>query len=102
MEDSHRGFEHSSEHSSERAFELLRAGDADSLRQILEQDPAASEARDSAGVSLLMHSIYRGRRDLADLIVSPKKALAIFEPTPPGPPDHLKESLRHASFFNPY
>jgi uncharacterized protein len=79
---------------SQRGFELLRAGDADGLRRLLEQDPAAAEARDSNGTSLLMHSIYRGRRDLADLIASKKQALDIFEATALGRLDRLKECLR--------
>jgi ankyrin repeat protein len=78
---------------SRRGFELLQAGDADGLRQFLEQDPAASEARDAAGVSLLMHSIYRGRRDLAELIANKKKALDIFEATSLGRLDQLTECL---------
>jgi ankyrin repeat protein len=83
--------------SSRRCFELLQAGDANGLRQILEQDPAASEARDATGVSLLMHSIYRGRRDLAELIASKKKALDIFEATALGRLDRVKECLRDTS-----
>jgi ankyrin repeat protein len=83
-----------SQHGFERAFELLQAGDADGLRRLLEQDPAFSEARDSTGVSLLMHSLYRGRRDLAELIASKKKALDIFEATALGRLDRLKQSLR--------
>src|SRR5258708_10060 len=86
MEDSRHGFE--------RAFELLQAGDADGLRRLLEQDPALSEARDSAGVSLLMPSLYRGRRDLAELIATKKKALDIFEATALGRLDRLKQCLR--------
>src|SRR6202521_4220554 len=86
MEDSRRGFE--------RAFELLQAGDADALRRILQQDPAHSEARDSTGISLLMHSLYRGRRDLAELIATKKKALDIFEAAALGRPDRLKQCLR--------
>ena len=86
MEDSRHGFD--------RAFELLQAGDADGLRRILQQDPAFSEARDSTGVSLLMHSLYRGRRDLAELIASKKKALDIFEAAALGRLDRLKECLR--------
>jgi uncharacterized protein len=89
MEDSQRGFE--------RCFELLQAGDADGLRRILEQDPAAAEARDATGVSLLMHSIYRGRRDLAELIASKKRALDIFEAASLGRLDRLKECIRDAS-----
>jgi len=96
MEDHRRG----SEHSFERCFELLQVGDADGLRQFLEQDPASSEARDATGVSLLMHSIYRGRRDLAELIASKKKALDIFEAAALGRLDRLQECLRDASAIN--
>jgi uncharacterized protein len=86
MENSRRGFE--------RCFELLQAGDTDGLRRILEQDPAASEARDATGVSLLMHSLYRGRRDLAELIAIKKKALDIFEATALGRLDRLQQCIR--------
>src|SRR6266851_4756117 len=86
MEDSRRGFK--------TCFELLQAGDADGLRRLLEQDPAASEARDSTGVSLLMHSLYRGRRDLAELIATKKKALDVFEAAALGRLDRLKQCLR--------
>ena len=84
----------------QRAFELLQAGDADGLRRLLEQDPASSDARDATGVSLLMHSLYRGRRDLAELIASKKKALDIFEATSLGRLDRLKEHLRDAAAIN--
>ncbi len=81
----------------QRVFELLQAGDADGLRRILEQDPAASEARDATGVSLLMHSIYRGRRDLAELIAGKKQALDIFEAAALGRLDRLKQCMRDAA-----
>src|SRR6267378_1905459 len=79
---------------SQLAFELLQSGDADGLRRLLEKDPAFSEARDPAGVSLLMHSVYRGRRDLAELVAGKKKALDIFEATALGRLDRLKQCLR--------
>jgi ankyrin repeat protein len=85
---------------SQRAFELLRAADADGLRQILDQTPAASDARDATGVSLLMHSLYRGRRDLAELIASNKKSLDIFEAAALGRLDRVKQCLRDASAIN--
>jgi uncharacterized protein len=85
---------------SQRAFELLRAADADGLRQILDQTPAASDARDATGVSLLMHSLYRGRRDLAELIASNKKSLDIFEAAALGRLDRVKQCLRDASTIN--
>lgn len=88
MENSRRSFE--------TCFELLQAGDADGLRRILEQDPAHAAARDSSGVSLLMHSLYRGRRDLAELIASRKEALDIFEAAALGRLDRLKQCLPDA------
>lgn len=82
---------------SQRGFELLQAGDADGLRQILEQDSAISEARDAKGVSLLMHSLYRGRRDLAELIASKKHALDIFEAASLGRLDRIQDCARDAA-----
>jgi uncharacterized protein len=79
---------------SQRVFGLLQTGDAEGLRQILEQDPATSEARDAAGVSLIMYSLYRGRRDLAELVASKKKTLDIFEAASLGRLDRLKQVLR--------
>jgi ankyrin repeat protein len=81
---------------SQHAFELLQAGDADGLRRLLEQGPAVADARDVSGVSLLMHSLYRGHRDLAELIASKKKALDIFEATSLGRLDRLKQCLSEA------
>jgi uncharacterized protein len=83
--------------NSELAFKLLQAGDEDGLRRMLEQDPAASEARDTTGVSLLMHSLYRGRRDLVELIANKKKTLDIFEAAALGRLDRLQEHLHNAS-----
>jgi ankyrin repeat protein len=84
----------------ERCFELLQAGDVEGLRRIVEQDLAASEGRDSTGVSLLMHSLYRGRRELAELIAARKKALDIFEVTSLGRLNRLKECVRDAATIN--
>src|SRR5580698_602788 len=85
---------------SQRAFELLQAADASGLQQLLEQHSDASEARDANGVSLLMHSLYRGRHDLAELIASKKLTLDIFEATSLGRLDRLKECLRDSSATN--
>src|ERR1035438_532582 len=91
---------------SQRALELLQAGDTEGLRRLLEQDPPASDARDANGVSLLMHSLYRGHRDLAELIASKliaskKKALDIFEAASLGHLDRLKTCLDDAGLRDP-
>jgi ankyrin repeat protein len=74
----------------DRGLELVQAGDENGLRQFLEQNPDASEARDATGVSLVMHSVYRGRRDLGELIASKKKTLDRFEAAALGQIDQLR------------
>jgi ankyrin repeat protein len=88
--------------NSQRAFDLLQAGNADSLRQLLEDDPAASNARDANGVSLLMQSLYHGHRDLAEIIATKKQSLDIFEAAALGRLDRLKECVGEASAINTY
>jgi ankyrin repeat protein len=99
------------EDSLNKCFELLQAGDVEALRQLLVQDPAHTEARDSNGVSLLMQCLYRGHRDLVELIVSKKivskkkKMLDIFEAAALGRLDRLKEiigddGVRDSSLIN--
>ena len=89
-----------SEKSFAKGLEVLQAGDADAFRRFLEEDPAASEARDATGVSLLMHSLYRGRRDLAELIAGKKTTLDIFEATAMGRLDRLQGCIGDASAIN--
>jgi len=86
--------------TTDRCFELLGKGDIDSLRRLLEDDPISAEARDGNGVSLLMHALYRGRRDLADLIASKKKTLDIFEAASLGCHDRLRELARDSAAVN--
>ena len=42
-------------------FELIDAGDADGLRELLARDPGAAAARDAQGLSALMRAAYRDR-----------------------------------------
>jgi uncharacterized protein len=79
---------------------FLQQGDIEGLQRTLEQDPAAADALDAQGVSLLMHSLYRGRRDLAEQIAIKKKNLDIFEVTSLGHLDLLESFLRDTSTVN--
>lgn len=79
----------------QNCFELLKSGDPNGLRRVLELDPGASEARDATGVSLLMQCLYRGQRDLAELIAG-KKKLDIFEAAALGHVERLKTCITDA------
>ena len=87
---------------SQRCFELLQAGDADGIRRLLDDTPGAAEAKDAAGVSLLMHALYRGRRDLAETIAGKKQGLDIFEASSLGRLKPLQNCLSDAAAINSY
>jgi uncharacterized protein len=86
--------------NTQRCFDLLGKNDFDGLRQLLETDPACGEARDPKGVSLLMHSVYRGGRDLAELIAARHKTLDIFEAASLGRLDRLREMAHNSATVN--
>src|SRR5258707_994252 len=87
---------------SQRCFELLQAGDADGLRRLVDEDPAVADARDAAGVSVLMQTLYRGHRDLAEAIAGKKKTLDIFEASLLGRLDRLQELVGDSGAVNSF
>jgi ankyrin repeat protein len=86
----------------QRCFELLKAGDADGLRRLLDETRGAAEAKDAGGVSLLMHALYRGRRDLAEAIAGKKYELDIFEASSLGRLERLRCCLSDDAAINSY
>ena len=87
---------------SQRCFELLQSGDANALRRLLEEAPDAADARDTNGVSLLMHTLYRGRPDLAETVAARKHELDIFEAASLGRLEALKKYLHNDDALNSY
>jgi ankyrin repeat protein len=85
---------------AQRPFELLAKGDVEEIRRLLERDPTMADARDATGVSLLMQSLYRGHRDLAEALAAKKAALDIFEASSLGRLDRLKKCLQDSSQLN--
>jgi len=81
-------------------LELLGKNDFEGLRRLLESDPSCAKARDASGVSLLMQLLYRGRRELAELVAARKQTLDIFEATALGHLDHLRDLGRDFGAVN--
>jgi uncharacterized protein len=71
----------------------VQAGDAAKLKTLLERDPAAAAARDDNGVSALLHSVYRNRADIRDLLLGAHPALDVFEAAALGRTDRLAQLL---------
>jgi ankyrin repeat protein len=86
----------------QRCFELLQSGDADGLRRLLDETPEAAEARDAAGVSLLMNALYRGRRELAETIAGKRHELDIFEASSLGRLELLQGCLSDVAAINSF
>ena len=77
--------------SAEHCFELLNSNKIEELGNKVRSEPECARARDSAGISLLMHCLYRGQKQLAELIASAKKDLDLFEAASLGRLDRLRE-----------
>lgn len=51
-------------------FDAIRNGDTEQVRSLLSADPALASARNESGASALLFSIYTGRREIRDLLLS--------------------------------
>ncbi len=58
---------------------VLKSGDLERLRALLILDPSLVDARDSSGVSVLLHARYRSRMEMVDLLLESKERLDVFE-----------------------
>ena len=88
--------------SVQQCFDLLGTGDVEGVRRLLASDPIVAEARDDAGVSLLMQCLYHGRRDLAEAIAAKKKELDLFEAASLGRLERIKGCARNVEAVNSF
>lgn len=87
--------------NAQKCFQLLASGDVNGVDELLAEDSSLASARDASGVSLLMQTLYRGHRDLAEAIAA-KKELDIFEAAALGKLERLKECCRDRSAVNSF
>jgi uncharacterized protein len=71
----------------------VHAGDVDAVKRSLQADPALASAKDERGVSALMHAYYRGRKDIAELILNSRSDLDIFEAVAAGRAEAVSATL---------
>jgi uncharacterized protein len=60
-------------------FDAIRAGDLAQVRSLLSADPSLASCRDKSGVSPLLFSIYTGRQEIRDLLLSRGVPVDLFE-----------------------
>jgi ankyrin repeat protein len=72
----------------------VQSGDSDKIRDLLQNDSSLAAAKDSNGVSAVMHAFYHRRPEIADLFIAAKSELDIFEATAAGKGDIVSEILQ--------
>lgn len=71
----------------------IHAGETEKLRAALEANPSLASSKDERGVSAVMHAYYRGRRDIAEIILASRADLDVFEATASGREQTVAEIL---------
>jgi ankyrin repeat protein len=72
-------------------FEAIRAGDLGKVQSLLTADPSLAAAKNEAGVSAVLLSIYTGRNDVRELLLQNGAALEFHEAAAAGKLDRVKE-----------
>jgi uncharacterized protein len=73
--------------------DAIQSGDAARLRDLLAGDAALASSRDAAGVSAIMHAVYRQNRVALDLLLQSRPQLDVFEATAVGDVARLTELI---------
>jgi len=60
-------------------FDAIRAGDLTQVRSLLSADPSLASCHDQSGVSSLLFSIYTGRQEVRELLLSSGVTVDLFE-----------------------
>jgi uncharacterized protein len=79
--------------SQSDVISAVQSGDAEQLRKLLHDNPSLASAKDTNGVSALMHALYRRRSDISDLLLNTGADLDIFEATATGNAESVSKIL---------
>ena len=74
-------------------FTAIDAGQSDRVQSFLDTDASLAAARDGDGVSAMMHALYHGQRDTAELVAGRLPGLDVFEAAGLGRADEVAELL---------
>jgi uncharacterized protein len=74
----------------------VESGNADQLKTLLAQDRSLASARDSSGVSAVMHALYRHRKDMFELLRGTGLEFDVFEAASLGRNDLVTEMVERS------
>lgn len=76
-------------------FDAMEAGDLESLRTLVSENPAAASARDPDGLSAVLHALYRGRGEMVAVLLAMGPELDVFDASAVGDTERVR-ALLHA------
>lgn len=76
---------------TQEVIAAVQSGNAEQLRELLAEDRSLGGARDTSGVSALMHALYRQRKDLVDVLRGTGLEFDVFEAASLGRSDLVAE-----------
>jgi ankyrin repeat protein len=88
--------------NTDTILEAVKAGDAERVRALLDQDPRLADARSPTGEPVLMTAVYRGRRDLAAALLAAGASVDVFASAALGDVGRLRALLTGAASASPY
>ena len=74
-------------------FETIGAGDIDRVRDLLDRDPDLAGTRNADGLSAVLHALYTGHPELADVLLGANPPLDAFDAAAASRPRGLEELL---------
>ena len=86
-------------------FDAIKTGDYSRVEALLEVDPDLASAKDDTGISAVLTSVYRGQREIRDLLILHGAQLEIHDAAATGSIDRVKEFVEKnhalANSFSP-
>lgn len=80
----------------QQLFDAIRAGKADEVRQLVQQNPSLKDARDASGASAVLIAAYNMKPDVVNALVELGATVDIFEASVLGKVDRINEILKAA------
>jgi len=75
-------------------FDAIKAGKADEVRQLIQQNPALKSARDASGASAILAAAYNMKPDVVNALLDAGAPVDIFEAAVLGKVDRIEEILK--------
>ena len=78
---------------SEKLFEAIAAGDEDAVQELIGDRPELAEKRNHVGLSPVLHALYNGKADLAEVLLNANPSLDVFDTAATGRTNGMEELL---------